>query len=268
MDINAIIIAVAVIGLLGLFIGLFLGIAGLKLNIKTDPKEEAVLNALPGNNCGGCGYAGCAQMAKAIAAGEAPVNGCPVGGDSVGKVIAEIMGTEAGESVRTAAFVRCNGNCENAAVNYIYSGAQDCNSAFYAPGKGPKACSYGCTGLGTCVKVCPFDAISIIGGIAVVDSNKCKACGKCVEACPKHLIELVPVDSKYRVACFSRDKGPVAMKNCKVSCIACGLCVKNCPNEAVTVENNIASIDYEKCRGCGICKEKCPKKAIIECNEE
>lgn len=264
MDINAILIAVAVIAFLGLFIGLFLGIAGDKLKVEEDERIGLVESALPGNNCGGCGYAGCSAMAKAIVEGAAPVNGCPVGGEKVAKNIAEIMGVDSGESVRLTAFVKCNGDCEKATKNYTYSGVKDCRMLSFVPGKGEKACTYGCLGYGTCVKECPFDAIHIVDGIAKVDKERCKACGKCVAVCPKNLIELIPYDAAYSVACSSKDKGPDAMKNCKVSCIGCGLCKKNCPVEAVEVTDFLAKIDYDKCQGCGACAEKCPKKAIVK----
>lgn len=134
----------------------------------------------------------------------------------------------------------------------------------FVPNGGPKSCNYGCLGYGSCVKVCPFDAIHVVNGVAVVDKEACKACGKCVEVCPKHLIELIPYDAKYAVACSSNDKGPVTMKACSVGCIGCQLCKKNCPSGAVDVVDFNASIDYEKCIECGVCMEKCPKKAIIE----
>ena len=98
--VSGILIAMAVVGAVGLFIGLFLGIAGIKFKVEVDEREEAVLSALPGNNCGGCGYAGCANLAAAIAKGEAPVNACPVGGEPVGKEIAKIMGVEAGKETK------------------------------------------------------------------------------------------------------------------------------------------------------------------------
>ena len=264
MNVTGIIIATIVVSVVGLFIGLFLGIAGIKFAVEVDEKEEAVLGVLPGNNCGGCGFPGCSGLAAAIAKGEAPVNACPVGGEPVGKQIAEIMGVEAGESVKMVAFVKCQGDCEKAKVDYEYTGVEDCAMLSFVPNGGPKSCNYGCLGYGSCVKACPFDAIHVENGVAVVDKEACKACGKCVAACPKNLIELIPYEAKYVVACSSKEKGPVTMKECSVGCIGCTLCAKNCPNDAVKIENFLSTIDQDKCEGCGICMEKCPKKSIVE----
>lgn len=263
MNISAIITAVVVVGGVGLFLGIFLGIASIVFKVEVDEREEAILESLPGNNCGGCGYPGCSGLAAAIVAGEAPVNACPVGGESVGKVIADIMGVEAGETVRMTAFVKCAGDCNKTTQIYEYSGVKDCSMVQYVPDKGPKSCTHGCLGYGNCVKACPFGAISIVNGIAVVDKEQCKACSKCVAACPKGLIELIPYDAKCVVACSSKDKGAVTMKACQTGCIGCGLCVKACPSEAITVTDFHAHIDQEKCTGCGACKAKCPKKAIL-----
>ena len=262
--IKGIIIAALIVGAIGIFIGLFLGVAGLKFKVEVDPKEEAVLGALPGNNCGGCGFAGCSGLAAAIAKGEAPVNACPVGGEAVGNKIAEIMGVAAESTEPMVAYVHCQGTCDRAKSDYTYTGVEDCRMAAFVPNGGPKACNSGCLGFGNCVKACPFDAIHIVEGVAKVDAETCKACSKCVAACPKQLISLIPKKAKIEVACSSTDKGPIAMKACEVACIGCGICVKNCPNQAIRVENFHAIIDHEKCIGCGICKEKCPKKAIVE----
>ena len=263
MSVTGILTATAVVGVVGIFVGLFLGVAGIKFRVEVDEREEAVLAALPGNNCGGCGYAGCSGLAAAIARGEAPVNACPVGGAPVGEKIAAIMGVEAGTSERKVAFVACMGDCDKARQDYDYYGAQDCRMMGFVPGGGPKSCNSGCLGYGTCVKACPFDAIHVVNGVAVVDREKCKACGKCVEACPKHLISLIPYDAKYVVACSSKDKGPVTMKACEAGCIGCGLCARNCPSQAVSVKDFHATIDQEKCTGCGTCAEKCPKNCIL-----
>ncbi len=260
---TGILTATLLVGGIGLFIGLFLGAAAIKFKVQVDEKEEAVLSSLPGNNCGGCGFPGCSGLAAAIAKGEAPVNACPVGGEEVGKVIAKIMGVEAEESVRKVAFVHCQGDCEKTKEDYEYTGVEDCRMLSFVPNGGAKSCNYGCLGYGSCVKACPFDAIHVVNGVAVVDKEACKACGKCIAVCPKNLISLEPYDAKHIVACSSADKGPVTMKACTTGCIGCGICVKACPSGAVKVENFHAVIDQEKCTGCGACKEKCPKKAII-----
>ena len=264
MNITAVIIAAVIVGGTGLFIGVFLGLAGKKFAVEVDEREEAILGVLPGNNCGGCGYAGCSGLAAAIAKGEAEVGSCPVGGAPVAAKIGEIMGVSAGEQIHEVAFVKCGGTCEQAATDYEYHGIGDCVMVNMMQNSGPKTCTYGCLGEGTCVKACPFDAIHIVDGVAVVDKEKCKACGKCVEVCPKHLISLRPYSNTVQVACSSTDKGPVTMKACKTGCVGCGICVKNCQHDAVKVENFHAIIDPEKCVGCGACMEKCPKKCIVK----
>ncbi len=263
MDFTAILIAAAIVGVVGIIIGLFLGVSGEKFKVEVDPREEQILGVLPGNNCGGCGYPGCSGLAAAIVKGEAPVNQCPVGGAPVAAKVGEIMGISAEEGERQVAFVKCSGDCEKAKNKYAYDGITDCTAMRYLPGGGPKSCSYGCCGFGSCVKACPFDAIHIVNGIAVVDQEACKACGKCVAVCPRHLIELVPYSAEYLVRCSSHDKGKAVMDVCGAGCIGCGLCQKNCPADAVHVEDNIAKIDQSKCQRCGACAVKCPKKVIL-----
>ncbi len=263
MDAMGIVSAAVLIGGVGIFVGLFLGIAGIVFKVKVNEKEEAVLTALPGNNCGGCGYPGCSGLAAAIAKGEAEVNACPVGGEPVGRQIAEIMGVESKKTVRMAAYVHCKGDCEKTHPDYEYTGIEDCRMLSFVPNGGPKSCNYGCLGFGTCAKVCPFHAIHVENGIATVDREICKACGKCIAVCPKHLISMEPYEAKHVVACSSADKGPVTMKACSTGCIGCGICVKNCPSGAVSVTDFHAVIDQEKCTGCGICAEKCPKHIIL-----
>ena len=260
---TGIIAAAVVVGLVGIILGFFLGVSGEKFKVEVDPREEAIGEALPGNNCGGCGYAGCSGLAAAIVKGEAPVNACPVGGAPVAAKIGAIMGVEAEEGTRQVAFVKCAGTCEKANSDYVYSGTRNCATMMFVPNGGPKTCNYGCLGYGTCVAACPFDAIAIVDGVAVVDKEQCKACGKCIAACPKNLIEFIPYDAKHVVQCSSNDKGKDVMKACSVGCIGCMLCQKNCPEGAITVTNSVAHIDQTKCTGCGICVEKCPKKIIL-----
>ncbi len=264
MNVTGIIIAVAIVAAIGLFIGIFLGVAANVFKVEVDEREEKVLAVLPGNNCGGCGYPGCSGCAAAIVKGEAPVSACPVGGDPVAAKVGEIMGVKAEKSKRMVAFVKCQGDCEKTHDDYHYTGQKDCQMMAFVPNQGPKSCNSGCDGYGSCVKVCPFDAIHVVNGVALVDKEKCKACGKCIATCPRNLIELIPYDAPFAVACSSKSKGPQAMKECKVSCIACGMCAKNCPAQAITVENMHAHIDQEKCIGCGTCKEKCKRNSIVD----
>ena len=242
MNIGAIIAATVLVAAVGLFIGVFLGVAGKKFAVEVDEKEVAVREALPGNNCGGCGYPGCDGLAAAIAKGEAPVNGCPVGGEPVGKVIAAIMGQEVVETARQVAYVKCAGTCEKTKDNYEYTGVEDCEMMAFIPGGGAKSCTYGCLGFGSCVKACPFGAIDVVNGVAVVDKEACKACGKCVAKCPKHLIELVPYEQTTFVQCSSHAKGKAVTSACEVGCIGCKKCEKTCPNGAITVDNFCAHI--------------------------
>ena len=263
MSLTGIILAAAIVGGVGLFIGVFLGISGKAFAVEVDEREEAILGVLPGNNCGGCGYAGCSGLAAAIVKGEAEIGSCPVGGAPVAALIGEIMGQETEEQVRMTAFVKCGGTCEKANQDYKYYGIVDCRYMSYVQNGGPKSCNYGCLGYGSCVKACPFDAIHIVDGIAVVDKEACKGCGKCIATCPKNLIELVPYEQNHLVQCSSKDKGKQVMSVCKVGCIGCKMCEKVCPSEAITVTDNLAHIDPEKCTNCGLCAEKCPKKIIL-----
>lgn len=261
--VSAVAIAAAIVGGTGILIGVFLGVFGEKLKVAVDEKEVAVREQLPGNNCGGCGYAGCDGLAAAIAKGEAPVSGCPVGGPNVGKKIAAIMGVEAQNEVRLAAYVKCSGSCGVAQEDYIYSGVSDCGMAALVQNGGAKSCGAGCLGFGSCVKACPFDAVHVVNGVAVVDTDTCKACGKCVAVCPKKLIELKPVKRSARVACSSHEKGKAVMDACKAGCIGCTLCEKQCPVGAIVMDQNLPAIDETKCIGCGQCAKKCPKKIIV-----
>lgn len=253
---------ILVLVVIGLLIGLLLVFASEKFHVEVDPKETAVREMLPGNNCGACGYAGCDAMAAAIAKGEAPVNGCPVGGGPVAEKISAIMGVQAQAAEKKTAFVRCSGTCGVAAEKGTYVGISSCHAAAALPGKGAKACQYGCLGFGSCVAACQFGAIAIVDGVAQVDRSKCVACGQCVAACPQKLIELVPDKASYVVQCANREKGVAVKRQCDTGCLGCGLCVRQCEQGAITVTNNLSHIDQSKCVGCGKCAEKCPSKII------
>ncbi len=257
----SIVYPVIVLGGLGLLFGIGLSLASKAFSVERDPRIDEVRKALPGANCGACGYPGCDGLASAIVAGEAPVDACNVGGAPVAEKIADIMGVNVTESVRYVATVLCQGDCNKAKEKYIYDGIMDCRAQNMLAG-GSKSCSYGCLGYGTCKDVCEFDAIQIIDGIAVIDKDKCTACKRCISVCPKGIIELIPYEQEVIIKCKSRDPGKIVRNNCNIGCIGCGICAKNCPQEAIELENNLAKIDYEKCVNCGICAEKCPTKAI------
>lgn len=257
-----ILIAVIVLSVLGLLFGVGLGIASKKFAVTIDPKVEMIRNALPGVNCGACGYPGCDGFATACAKGIAPANGCPVGGAPVAQAVSEILGVEAGSAQKMVARVKCQGSSAIALDKYEYHGVQDCKIANMVQ-QGPKMCSYGCLGLGTCVTVCAFDAIRIVNGIAEIDKEKCTGCKACTQICPKAVIEMVPYDQKVFVDCNSKDKGKKVKDSCMHGCIGCGICEKACPFDAIHIVNNLAVIDYDKCKNCKICAKKCPTGAII-----
>ncbi|MGL4848823.1 MAG: RnfABCDGE type electron transport complex subunit B [Clostridium sp.] len=250
------------LGALGLIFGILLGFASKKFTVKVDPKVPKLREALPGANCGGCGYPGCNAYANALVLENAKGNLCTVGGEKVLKEISNILGTKEEMSEKKVAFVKCNGNCENAKENFIYDGIKDCNEAHNLSTKGSKSCTYGCLGLGSCVRVCEFDALEIIDGIAKVNEEKCTNCGACQKICPKGLIEDVELEKKVRVSCNSKDKGKDVRENCKVGCIGCTLCQKACPKDAIEIKDSLARVVYDKCVGCKLCTKKCPTGAI------
>ena len=256
-----IIITTLVLTAIGLIVGIGLVFTGNKFRVEVDERETAVRECLPGNNCGACGFAGCDAMAAAIVKGEAQVNGCPVGGGPVAQKIGEVMGVTAEAEERKVAFVRCKGSCEVTHNQGNYVGIKDCRSAVLS-GINVTECDYGCLGFGSCAAVCPQNAIRVLNGVAEVDRRKCIGCGLCVKACPKGLIELIPSSKRVAVQCSNKDKGPTVKKVCSAGCIGCSLCVRQCEHDAVSVENNLAHINYQNCVQCGKCAEKCPVKVI------
>ena len=213
MDINFmnVLLALLVLGILGLIFGLILAVASKIFEVKTDPRFPLIMDCLPGANCGGCGYAGCSAAANAIIEGKASVSCCPVGGAEAAEQIAAIMGVEAAAGEREIAHVICNGGTA-AKKKYEYIGVQDCLGAMKVAGNGPLECAYGCLGFGSCVKACTFDAITLgENGIPVIDPDKCTDCMQCAAACPRHIIVSVPVSKKVFVECANKQKGAAAL---------------------------------------------------------
>ncbi len=246
---------------LGLVLGVLLAFVSKIFAVKTNPRVDEIAECLPGANCGGCGYSSCRALAEAIEKGIAKTNSCRATSEENIKKISEIMGVEAESTVRMRAQVMCSGTYGRVRSKYIYEGPRDCN-AVAKLGGGNKLCLNGCIGYGTCVEKCSFDAIKVIDGVAHIDYDKCTGCGACVSACPKSIIKLIPYHSAYWVGCMSFDNAKMTMKTCDIGCIGCRLCEKNCEAGAITIDNNVASIDYNKCTGCGVCVTKCPRHII------
>ncbi len=261
---NEILIATGVIGGLSLVFGVLLTFASKVFHVPVNPLIEEVRAALPGANCGACGYPGCDGLATAIAEENAPINACPVGGNDLAKALSSIMGVEeVEEEKRMVAQVICRGGVDRCRTKFEYEGIQDCLAASLV-NDGYKACSHACLGLGTCVKACQFGAITIdeTKKIAVVDTEKCTSCGMCVESCPRDVLHLQEEKLPVRLLCREAEKGKVVRDNCNAGCIGCGLCARSCKFGAIVMENNLPKFDMDKCVGCMVCAEVCPTWAI------
>ena len=257
--------AVLTLGILSAVFGLILAVASKVFEVKSDPRLDLLLDCLPGANCGGCGYAGCAGCASAILEKKAPVNACPSCSGLQTSRIAAIMGVEVKAVERRVAFVRCSGGEQAGHKFERYMGIQDCVAITKVSGNGTLDCAFGCLGGGSCVAACKFDAIHINDrGVAEVDRDKCTCCMQCAKACPRKIIVSMPYAVDVVLPCANHEKGAAAKAHCAISCIGCRLCEKNCPAGAITVTNNVARIDYDKCTSCGICVTKCPRKLITD----
>ena len=271
---NYIMTAMMVLGVIALLAAVILYICSKKFAVKEDARVSEVSALLPQANCGGCGFPGCAGLAQALvkAADEGSLEGlvCPVGGRTVMDKVAGVLGMSVTESEPMIAVLRCQGTCQARQKTSTYDGLHTC-SAMNLCGMGETSCAYGCLGCGDCATACSFGGIKINADTQLpeIDENICVACGSCVKACPRNLIELRHRGLRQHrvyVACRNHDKGATALKACTASCIGCGKCAKECPFEAITIDNNVAYIDYKKCKLCRKCEKVCPRKAIKAVN--
>ncbi|MDZ7738975.1 MAG: Fe-S cluster domain-containing protein [Bacteroidales bacterium] len=268
---SVVLITIITLSLLGLTAALILYFVAQRFKVYEDPRIDEVEEALPAANCGGCGFAGCRNFAEALVKSDSFEGlNCPVGGADMMARVAEILGREAPESEPRVAVLRCNGTPEHRKRTSVYNGAQNCTIAhnLYT---GETDCPYGCLGLGECVDACDFDAMYMDKetGLPVIIDDNCVACGACVKACPRDIIELrkkAKKDRKIYVSCVNEDRGGPARKACRVACIGCGKCEEVCNFDAITIKNNLAFIDSDKCKFCRKCEPVCPTKAILELN--
>ncbi len=268
---SIIISSIIVLGGIGIISAVLLYFIAKRFNVPEDPRIEQIEAHLPGANCGACGYNGCHDFAVNCAKATSLEGfNCPGAGAAAMEKIADIMGMKVVAEKPKIAVIHCNGTCENRPIKSHYDGARSC-AILSMVAVGATDCAYGCLGEGDCVAACPWDAIHMnrLTGMPEVDEDKCVACGKCVDVCPRSLIELRlkgPRGMRVYVACSNKEKGALARKECKVACIGCGKCAKSCTHDAITVANNLAYIDFEKCKLCRKCVDQCPTTAIHAVN--
>ena len=261
------IIPILILIVIAILCAVLLTVSNVFFGVKENELVAAVREELPGANCGACGYSGCDGYAKALGEGKTTkTNLCTAGGDGVAKRVAAVMGVEAESVVEMVAHVACNGSCQPDEKKYEYVGPKTCVAANMSF-SGDRFCTFACLGYGDCVAVCPRDAIHITEkGVAEIDPQKCIGCGICAKTCPNHIIHLINDTTRVVVECSNKDKGALTRKYCSNGCIGCMKCQKTCPHGAITVKDNLATIDYSLCTGCGACVEVCPVHCIHEGN--
>lgn len=257
-------LAAAVLALLALGAGVVLGWANRAFHVEVDPRVEAALAALPGANCGGCGYVGCAEYAEAVVRGEAEIGLCAPGGAGCTQRLAQILGVEVEPSYPYRAVVHCAAHWDDRLGRVPYQGEPTCAAANLV--SGVQGCVYGCLGLGDCTRACKYDAIHIIDGLATVDYEKCIGCKACARACPRNIITMVPFKAERMlvVACSNQEKGPDVKAVCTVGCIGCSACTRN--SALMSMEGNLPVIDYDRYdpqADFTLARQKCPRASMI-----
>jgi len=258
------ILAAALLAVLAIAVAYVLGWADRAFHVEVDPKVEAILDALPGANCGGCGFVGCAEYAEAVARGEADVDLCAPGGAGSAQRLAEIMGVAVSQTFPYRAVVHCAAREDQRLQRTPYDGEPTCAAANLVAGV--QGCTFGCLGLGDCTRACRYDAIHVVDGLATVDYEKCIGCKACARACPRHIISMVPFksDRMLVVACSNQDAGPDVKAVCEVGCIGCGACSRNA--ELMEMQGKLPMIDYDHYDASAdfsLARQKCPRESMI-----
>lgn len=259
-----ILIPVLIFAGLGIFAGLLLSIFSKVFAVETNEKVEEIKEALPGLNCGACGFSGCEDYAcKLEADADLKTNLCLPGGEDTAKTISDILGRSFDGIEPMVAEVYCHATNETTSDLFEYDGIRTCSACnMYYSGKGK--CDYGCLGFGDCQAVCNYNAVCIVDGTAQINRSLCVGCGMCEKACPKQIIGIRKKSQKIIVKCKNCDTGKNTRKACSVGCIGCKKCETTCKFNAIHVNNNNAVIDYDKCKNCGACVNVCPVHCIVK----
>ncbi len=240
-----------------------LGWANKAFHVPVDPRVEAANVALPGANCGGCGYVGCNEYAEAVVAGTAAVNLCNVGGESCAAALADIMGIQVEQSWPYRPIIHCAAHYGDRLQRNDYRGEHSCTAANLVANI--QGCTYGCLGFGDCSRACDYDALHIVDGLSVVDYEKCVGCKACAATCPRNIITMTPFKSERMLAvvCSNKDSIKEAKTVCNVGCLGCKACEKAC--SLFSVQDNLSTLNYEEYCADHMedlikASEKCPRK--------
>ncbi len=259
------ILAALVLALSAIGVACILGWANRAFHVEVDPKVEAIIDALPGANCGGCGFVGCSEYAEAVAKGGTDVALCAPGGAGCAQRLAEIMGVEVSPSFPYRAVVHCAAHTKHRLGRMPYEGERTCGAANLVAGV--QGCTFGCLGFGDCTRACKYDAVHVIDGLATVDYEKCVGCKACAAVCPRNIITMVPFksDRMLVVACSNQDSGPDVKAVCEVGCIGCTACSRNA--ELMQMAGNLPTIDYDRYADLAdftVARAKCPRASMID----
>ncbi len=252
-------------GAVGFFFSVVLAVLSKKLHVREDPVVGEVTKALPGLNCGACGYSGCHAYAEALAAGNVAPNLCKPGGTETQKRLAAILKVDTAPTCAQQIIIHCGSDSTQKKSSTLYTGPDSCAAAHILGAQ--IDCKFGCLGFGDCIKVCPVDALRLAEGRIIVDHTKCICCGKCVKTCPRGLIALVDRKENqpaYFVACSNREKGMHTRKVCSRGCIACGMCVR-IEGSPFVLNENVSRCDRDKPASQEVlsaAQAKCPTRCI------
>jgi len=251
---------------LAVVLSYILGWASKKFQVDVDERVLTIIEALPGANCGGCGYVGCGEYAEAVALESEIVTKCTVGGQSCARQVAAIMGVEIGETLPYRPIVHCGAHYADRLGRTEYRGEMQCAAANLVTDV--QGCTYGCLGFGDCARVCNFDALHVIDGLATVDYEKCTGCGACAKVCPRNIITLTAFksDQMLAVTCSNKDKGKDVIAVCNVGCIGCGACART--SSLFTLKDNLSTINYDAYEpACSLevleACEKCKRQRLV-----